>query len=76
MRELGLAVDVDSVVAHYGARVAGWVIDTRDAPLAGTIEARGHAVEVTDTLMTDATCAEALARKTLALLERVGPHRS
>jgi len=76
MRELGLAVDVGSVVAHYGPRVAGWVIDTRDAPLAGTIGARGHAVEVTDTLMTDATRAETLARETLALLERVGPHRS
>lgn len=68
MRELGLPVDVSGVVAHYGARVDGWVIDERDRAHAPAITAAGHRVCITDTLMTSADRSAALAREALALL--------
>ena len=71
MRELGLPVDPTGVARYHGARVAGWVIDERDALHAEAIGAHGAAVRIADTLMTDAGRAEALARDTLALLDQL-----
>lgn len=61
MRELGAQPSALGVVRHYGAVVDGWVIDNADANLAGRIEAAGHAVHVTDTVMRDARASERLA---------------
>ena len=72
MRELGLAVDVTGVVAHYGARVNGWVIDERDRSHAGTIATTGHGVCVTDTMMTSPARSAALALEAIALLRTLG----
>ncbi|MBY0437410.1 MAG: 2-phospho-L-lactate transferase [Burkholderiales bacterium] len=69
MRELDLPVDVSGVVAHYGRRVDGWVIDERDRRFAGPIEGAGHRVTVTDTMMTSPGRAAGLARTVLALLD-------
>jgi LPPG:FO 2-phospho-L-lactate transferase len=71
MRELGHPVDVSGVVGHYGRRVGGWVIDQRDRTYAASLEAAGHQVSVTDTMMTDADRSVALARAALALLDRL-----
>ena len=72
MRELGHAVDVSGVVTHYGARVDGWVIDERDRSHAGAIAAAGHAVCVTDTMMTSPARSAALALEAIALLRTPG----
>ena len=72
MRELGHAVDVTGVVAHYGARVDGWVIDERDRDHAGAIAAAGHGVCVTDTMMTSPARSAALALEAIALLRTLG----
>jgi LPPG:FO 2-phospho-L-lactate transferase len=72
MRELGHAVDVTGVVAHYGARVDGWVIDERDRDHAGAIAAAGHGVRVTDTMMTSPARSAALALEAIALLRTPG----
>ncbi|MCA3069079.1 MAG: 2-phospho-L-lactate transferase [Rhodocyclaceae bacterium] len=72
MRELGHAVDVSGVVAHYGARVDGWVIDERDRSHAGAIAATGHGVCVTDTMMTSPARSAALALEAIALLRSLG----
>ncbi|MEI6318397.1 MAG: 2-phospho-L-lactate transferase [Pseudomonadota bacterium] len=72
MRELGHAVDVSGVVTHYGARVDGWVIDERDRGHAGAIAAAGHAVCVTDTMMTSPARSAALALEAIALLRTLG----
>ncbi len=69
MRELGLPVEVEAIVAHYGARVDGWVIDQRDARYAATIEGDGHPVAVVDTLMSSPHRAAALAQAALQLLQ-------
>jgi LPPG:FO 2-phospho-L-lactate transferase len=72
MRELGHADDVSGVVTHYGARVDGWVIDERDRGHAGAIAAAGHAVRVTDTMMTSPARSAALALEAIALLRTLG----
>ena len=72
MRELGHAVDVSGVVAHYGARVDGWVIDERDRSHAGAIAAAGHGVCVTDTMMTTPARSAALALEAIDLLRTLG----
>jgi LPPG:FO 2-phospho-L-lactate transferase len=69
MRELGLAVDVSGVAGFYEGRVDGWVIDERDRSHAAAIEAAGHRVVVTDTMMTSPGRSAALARDALALLD-------
>ena len=63
MRELGLDVSADAVARHYGDLVDGWIVDSRDAEDAAAIEAKGKAVLVTDTLMTDDARSAALARE-------------
>ncbi len=61
MRELRANVSALGVVHHYGGKVDGWVIDRADAACAPDIEALGHAVCVTDTVMSDADKSERLA---------------
>ncbi|MCC6532185.1 MAG: 2-phospho-L-lactate transferase [Burkholderiales bacterium] len=63
MRELGAERSAAGIARHYGPLVDGWVIDTVDAPLRGRIEALGHDVVVTDTLMPDRCASERLARE-------------
>lgn len=72
MRELGGGSDALGVVRYYGARVDGWVIDRQDAALAGAIEAAGHRVLVTDTLMNSPERARQLADAALGLLAAAG----
>lgn len=66
MRELGDEASALGIARHYGARVDGWVIDRRDAQLAGAIAGEGKAVLVTDTIMSDRDKSAALARKVIA----------
>jgi len=75
MRELGLSVDVTAIAAHYGDRVDGWVIDRQDAACAAALHDGGHAVCVTETLMTSPERAQALAASALQLLATVGATR-
>ena len=72
MRELGSGSDALGVVAHYGKRVGGWVIDRQDAALAAAIEARGHKISVTQTLMTTPERARQLAANAIELLDQMG----
>jgi LPPG:FO 2-phospho-L-lactate transferase len=65
MRELRLDVSAAGVARHYGVLVDGWVIDSRDAPLAPRIEANGKRVWTTDTLMTSRERSIALAGQVL-----------
>ena len=66
MRELGREPSALGVVRHYGARVDGWVIDSRDAKLKPAIEREGKRVLVADTLMTSRRKSARLARASLA----------
>jgi LPPG:FO 2-phospho-L-lactate transferase len=61
MRELGAEPSVEGIVRHYGRAVDGWVIDNADAAAASAIEAMGHAVRVTDTVMRAEARSERLA---------------
>jgi LPPG:FO 2-phospho-L-lactate transferase len=63
MRELGVEVSVRGLARHYRGTVDGWIIDRADAACAPAIEAMGHAVRVTDTIMTNARKSERLARE-------------
>ncbi|HEX9824457.1 MAG TPA: 2-phospho-L-lactate transferase [Actinomycetota bacterium] len=65
----GLEVSARGAAEAYRDLLAAWVIDERDAGLAGPIEdALDVRVGVTDTIMTDDERAEALARAALELL--------
>jgi LPPG:FO 2-phospho-L-lactate transferase len=65
----GLEVSARGAAEAYRDLLSAWVIDERDAPLAGPIdEALGVRVGVTDTIMRDDERAEALARAALELL--------
>ncbi len=66
MRELGLEPSAAGVAAHYGELVRTWVIDELDAGLAARLEAAGHEVRVTTTVMDDPARARALAEAVLA----------
>jgi LPPG:FO 2-phospho-L-lactate transferase len=68
MRELGVPVDVSGLVELYGSRVDGWVIDERDRDRGAVLEAAGHRVCVTDTMMTSPERAVALADAAIGLL--------
>ncbi|MCC7082705.1 MAG: 2-phospho-L-lactate transferase [Burkholderiales bacterium] len=61
MRELGAQASALGVARHYRTTVDGWVIDRADATCAPRIAALGHAVCVTDTVMSDARKSEHLA---------------
>jgi LPPG:FO 2-phospho-L-lactate transferase len=64
----GVEVTAAGAAASYAGLLAGWVIDEADRTLAPRIEATGLRVAVTDTIMTDDTTAESVARTALALL--------
>ena len=65
MRELGVAPSVHAIARHYGTWVDRWVIDARDAALAGKIERMNKRVLVTDTLMTSRARSAVLAKHVL-----------
>jgi LPPG:FO 2-phospho-L-lactate transferase len=65
MRELGVEASALGVVRHYRGTVDGWVIDRADAPSASQVDAMGHAVHVTDTVMSDADKSERLAAEVI-----------
>jgi LPPG:FO 2-phospho-L-lactate transferase len=62
MTELGLAVDVRTVAAHYGALLDGYIIDSADNGLSDKFDVP---VLVTSTLMKSLADREALARTAL-----------
>jgi LPPG:FO 2-phospho-L-lactate transferase len=66
MRELGAEPSALGIARHYGPLVDGWVIDRRDAALAGPLALEGRAVLVTDTIMGTPEKGAALARRVLA----------
>lgn len=63
----GSEVSALAVAARYADFLDGWVIDEKDATLAGEVEALGLRVAVTDTIMRSPEVAEAVARTALAL---------
>lgn len=71
MGELGLPVTATEVARHYAGLIDGFVLDEIDRDQAGAIEAMGIAVDVQPTLMTDLDSKLALARGSLAFLERL-----
>ena len=72
LRGLGIEVSALGVARYYGEWMHGFVIDERDAALAGEVEALGLQVRVVDTLMRDVSIAEALARTALDLAHAIG----
>lgn len=71
LRGIGAEVSSRGVARLYRDWVDGLVIDERDAALREDIEALGLAVDVTDTIMVDASAAARLASRALALAARV-----
>ena len=69
LRELGAEVSALGVARHYGRLVDGWVIDRQDEKLAPAIERAGHAVVVTDTIMSSRAKSAALGRRVTAFIE-------
>jgi len=67
LRGLGVEVSALGVATLYRDVVSGYVLDRRDAALAGSIEALGLRTAVVDTLMRDPEIATALARHALEL---------
>ncbi len=68
MPAMGFEVSAAGVAAAYADLLGGWVIDSRDAPLASRIEAMGLRVAVTDTIMVDDAAAERIGRTALGLI--------
>ena len=68
MRELGLAVSPLTVLEHYRGLIDGFVLDERDAALAGDIELP---IRTCNTLMRSLEDRERVARCTLALAEEL-----
>ena len=68
MPAMGFEVSAAGVAAAYADLLGGWVIDSRDAPLASRIEAMGLRVAVTDTIMVDDAAAERTGRAALGLI--------
>ena len=73
LRGIGVEVSARGVASLYRDLCHAFVIDHRDAAQRAEVEALGMACTVTDTLMRDDAIAEALARSTLELAERVRP---
>jgi len=72
MEELGLPTSATAVARHYGGLLAGFVLDSADAALAGEVEALGMEVLVTDTVMHTLEDRIALARAALGFARRLG----
>ena len=66
MSELGLAVTIQNIAAHYAGVIDGLLIDERDSAVGLSIP---HAV--TDTLMKTVVDRERVARAALDLAERI-----
>jgi LPPG:FO 2-phospho-L-lactate transferase len=66
LADLGIEASCVGVARGYQDLCAAFVIDSQDAARAGEVEALGVRAIVTDTLMTDADVAAALARESLA----------
>ena len=69
MGELGLPLDVGSIVSHYAGLIDGFVLDAVDADRAGTLKVPTH---VTNTLMRSIEDRVALARETLGFCRTLG----
>lgn len=70
MGDLGLEVSAAGVARHYGELLDGFVLDTADAGLAGTI---GCATRVTDTVMESLADRMELARTCLGFAAELKP---
>lgn len=70
MQELGLEVSPAAIAAHYGRLVDGWVVDDVDRDSVATLAASGCSVRHVNTLMSDASVSERLAKECIDLLER------
>jgi len=73
MAELGVPVSAAAVVEHYGDLLDGFVIDSADAALAGSIEKGGIACTVTNTVMKSLDDRTQLARDVLEFARTLGP---
>jgi LPPG:FO 2-phospho-L-lactate transferase len=71
MLERGLEVSARTLARHYGKLVDAWVIDARDYALARSIEALGHRVLVTKTLMRTLDDKRGLAQDVLKLVSEL-----
>lgn len=71
MGELGLVPDVEAIGRHYRDLIGGMVIDNADEDAAPLLEATGLDVLVTQTVMKSDADRVALARASIALLERM-----
>jgi LPPG:FO 2-phospho-L-lactate transferase len=67
MRGIGAEVSARGVAEFYRGVIDGFLIDTRDADLAGDIEAMGIQTRVLDTIMRDVAAAARLAEAALSL---------
>lgn len=68
LQNAGIEVSALGIAQHYQGLIDGMVIDQQDAELAGSIEALGIRVRVTDTIMRDQAHKTALAHQCLELL--------
>ena len=73
MGELGLTLDVGSVVAHYQGLLDGFVLDQQDAALAPTL---GLPVRVAQTIMRTLDDRVDLARQSIDFCRTLGPNRT
>lgn len=71
MRELGHAASAQSVADHYRGLIDAFVLDARDAHLAGAVRAMGLAVHVTDTIMRTSANRNALATTVVEFVDRL-----
>ena len=68
MGELGLALDVASIVAHYGDLIDGFVLDRADADKAAAL---GLPVATAQTIMRTLADRDGLARETISFCQRL-----
>jgi LPPG:FO 2-phospho-L-lactate transferase len=68
MRELGIAVNTQAILAHYRGLIDGLVIDAADAADATAIDIQ---LLVTPTMMTTLADRDRLAREVVAFAERL-----
>ena len=66
LTELGLKSDATAIADHYGDLLDGFVIDTKDADLAASMETENHRILVTNTVMESLDDRISLARDILS----------
>src|SRR4029079_18605567 len=78
MLERGLEVSARTMAKHYGPLIDAWVIDASDYELAMAIEALGHRVLLTKTVMRTLDDTRAMAQGVVAraMKLRVDPVRA